>query len=65
MFGFQVEGPACKTLCLHQLVDPEASADLSSSLIGKLELKFLNTCGFGRALPKYLQLLGTCCKAVI
>ena len=38
MFGFQVEGPACKTLCLHQLMDPEASADLSSSLIGKLEL---------------------------
>uniref|UniRef100_A0A452TVY9 FA complementation group A n=1 Tax=Ursus maritimus TaxID=29073 RepID=A0A452TVY9_URSMA len=30
----EVEGPACKTLCLHQLVDPEASADLSSSLIG-------------------------------
>ncbi|XP_072587394.1 Fanconi anemia group A protein isoform X3 [Vulpes vulpes] len=30
----EVEGPACKTLCLNQLVDPEASANLSSSFIG-------------------------------
>uniref|UniRef100_A0A8I3MEK2 FA complementation group A n=1 Tax=Canis lupus familiaris TaxID=9615 RepID=A0A8I3MEK2_CANLF len=30
----EVEGPACKTLCLNQLGDPEASANLSSSFIG-------------------------------
>ncbi|XP_021561324.2 Fanconi anemia group A protein isoform X1 [Neomonachus schauinslandi] len=30
----EVEGSACKTLCLNQLMDPEASADLSSSFIG-------------------------------
>ncbi|XP_027472901.1 Fanconi anemia group A protein isoform X4 [Zalophus californianus] len=30
----EVEGSACKTLCLNQLMDPEASADLSGSFIG-------------------------------
>ncbi|XP_047566032.1 Fanconi anemia group A protein isoform X6 [Lutra lutra] len=30
----EVEGPACKTLCLDQLMGPEASAGSSSSFIG-------------------------------
>ncbi|XP_034880443.1 Fanconi anemia group A protein isoform X3 [Mirounga leonina] len=30
----EVGGSACKTLCLNQWMDPEASADLSSSFIG-------------------------------
>uniref|UniRef100_A0A8C7AXA8 FA complementation group A n=1 Tax=Neovison vison TaxID=452646 RepID=A0A8C7AXA8_NEOVI len=30
----EVEGPACKTLCLDQLMGPEASAGFSSSFIG-------------------------------
>lgn len=42
MFGFQVEGPACKTLCLNQLVDREASANLSSSFIGKSSFSLIN-----------------------
>nr|XP_025716109.1 Fanconi anemia group A protein isoform X2 [Callorhinus ursinus] len=30
----EVDGSACKTLCLNQLMDPEASADLPGSFIG-------------------------------
>ena len=55
MFGFQVDGCPRKQLCLSRLIDydgPGAHTDLSSSLIGKLELHFLNRLSYGRALCK-------------
>lgn len=55
VFGFQVEGPPCKKLCLGPLIDhdgPEACSDLSTSFIGKSELHFLDVLSYGRALHK-------------